>query len=329
MQQYGNELKFKLTSTKTKMTKLAIIIPAFKAIYLEQALNSLANQQDKRFRVYVGDDASPEDLKSICGNFTDRLDLHYHRFEHNMGGTALAKHWNRCIALTSESWLWLFSDDDIADAGCNAAFQHALESTNSAFDVYHFQVNIIDGDGKLLRRPPDFPPFLNSIDFTNLRLEYKINSYAVEYIFSRDVFTREGGFISFPVAWCSDDASWAAFSAVTGIHTIAGPRVNWRQSGRNLSSRNSPYSAKKIEACLQYLEWLKRKLEINSAIDTTLSQRMSTWLYAQLYWLNPRLGWLTSWHCARRLSQICNRGLAKDLYRFSRNELRSLVKSKI
>ena len=128
----------------TKLNDLAIIIPAFKGIYLRDALNSLASQQDKRFRVYVGDDASPEDLRSICGNYKDCLDLHYHRFEHNLGGSALAKHWNRCIALSNEQWLWLFSDDDIADASCSTAFRQALEFTNASFDVYHFQVNILN-----------------------------------------------------------------------------------------------------------------------------------------------------------------------------------------
>ena len=304
------------------------MIPAFKGTYLRDALNSLANQQDMRFRVYVGDDASPEDLATICEEFADRLDLHYHRFEHNLGGTALAKHWNRCVALGTERWLWLFSDDDIADAGCSAAFRHALELSNGSFDIYHFQVNIIDGDGKLLRTPPSFPNYLSSVDFTLLRLDYKISSYAVEYIFSRDAFTREGGFVSFPVAWCSDDASWAAFSAHTGIYTIEGPRVNWRQSGLNLSSRRSPHSAKKIEAGLQYLEWLRRRPAINARNEVALASRMSAWLYGQLHWLNPRLGWPTVWQYAHRLSQICNRGFAKDLYRLSRNEFRSLVNSK-
>lgn len=294
-------------------------------MFLHDALNSLASQQDKRFRVYIGDDASPEDLKSICDSFAGRLDLYYHRFEHNLGSTALAKHWNRCVALSHERWLWLFSDDDIADAGCSAAFRQALEETKDAFDVYHFQVNIVDREGKLLRRPPDYPPYLSSVDYTGLRLDYQISSYAVEYIFSRDAFNREGGFVSFPIAWCSDDASWAAFSESKGIHTIDGPRINWRLSGLNLSSPNSPHGAKKIEAGLQYLEWLRRRPEISLGIGATLAPRMATWFYMQLYRLNPRLGWMNVWRAARRLSLTCESSFAKDLYRFSRNELRSVL----
>ena len=39
---------------------LAIVIPYFKLTFFEATLQSLANQTDKRFKVYIGDDASPE-----------------------------------------------------------------------------------------------------------------------------------------------------------------------------------------------------------------------------------------------------------------------------
>ena len=39
---------------------LAIIIPYYKLTFFEDTLESLANQTDKLFKVYIGDDASPE-----------------------------------------------------------------------------------------------------------------------------------------------------------------------------------------------------------------------------------------------------------------------------
>jgi hypothetical protein len=39
---------------------LAIIIPYYKLCFFEENLQSLAAQTDKRFKVYIGDDASPE-----------------------------------------------------------------------------------------------------------------------------------------------------------------------------------------------------------------------------------------------------------------------------
>lgn len=47
---------------------LAIIIPYYKLRFFEATLESLANQTDKRFKVYIGDDASPENLADLLEN---------------------------------------------------------------------------------------------------------------------------------------------------------------------------------------------------------------------------------------------------------------------
>ena len=84
------------------MNKLAIIIPAYKPNYLAETLESLAVQTNKNFRVYVGDDASPHDIKKIVDEFHNTLDIRYHRFEENMGAFSLVKQWERCVELSDE-----------------------------------------------------------------------------------------------------------------------------------------------------------------------------------------------------------------------------------
>ena len=44
---------------------LAIVIPYYKLTFFEATLQSLADQTDKRFMVYIGDDASLES-PDIC-----------------------------------------------------------------------------------------------------------------------------------------------------------------------------------------------------------------------------------------------------------------------
>lgn len=46
---------------------LAIIIPYYKFTFFEATLQSLANQTDQRFKVYIGDDASLEDYAFLSG----------------------------------------------------------------------------------------------------------------------------------------------------------------------------------------------------------------------------------------------------------------------
>lgn len=45
--------------------KLAIIIPLFKRDFFEETLGALYNQTDKRFNLYIGNDASPANFDDI------------------------------------------------------------------------------------------------------------------------------------------------------------------------------------------------------------------------------------------------------------------------
>ena len=93
--------------------KLAIIIPAYKARFLRETLDSILKQNSSEFIVYVGDDASPENIEGLVHDYDEKLDIVYHRFSTNLGGVDLPGQWDRCIALFNEPLVWLFSDDDI------------------------------------------------------------------------------------------------------------------------------------------------------------------------------------------------------------------------
>ena len=222
-------------------------------------LVSLAEQTDKRFRVYVGDDASPGPIQEICSQFEDKLDLSYHRFPDNLGGSSLIDQWHRCIELSSEPWIWLFSDDDIVDPGGIEAFYAALEQTKAQFDLYRFNTLNIDEQGQVVQICPPHPLVESGIEFAYHRLCRNRSSYVSEYIFSREVFNKHGGMVKFPLAWCSDDASWITFAGDQGIFTIDGPKVRWRKSQVNISFASPKHRRAKIEASGLYLNWLTQK----------------------------------------------------------------------
>lgn len=48
---------------------LAIVVPYYKLIFFEETLRSAPNQTDQRFKVYVGDDASPENFSDVLENY--------------------------------------------------------------------------------------------------------------------------------------------------------------------------------------------------------------------------------------------------------------------
>lgn len=100
-----------------QIKKLAIVIPAYKGRFLKETLDSIAVQAHKdEFVLYIGDDASPERLDKIVESYQNKVNLVYHRFSENMGGKDLVAHWERCIQLSAEPFIWLFSDDDLMPA---------------------------------------------------------------------------------------------------------------------------------------------------------------------------------------------------------------------
>ncbi len=258
---------------------LAIIIPAYKATYLREALTSLAAQTDRSFRVYIGDDASPENLRAVVEVFADRMDLRYTRFDDNAGGRSLVEQWNRCVRLSSEPWVWLFSDDDTADPGCVEAWRNATAGGRS--DVFRFNTRTIDAIGAVTRENPMHPAHESGFDFAVQRVSGGRLSFGCEYIFARAAFDLNDGFVDYPLAWCSDDASWIAFSRRRGIATIEGPRVNWRYSGDNLSSVSPATRAAKREALLRHAEWLRREFDGRPGWPN-LAARLPAWFRHQL-----------------------------------------------
>lgn len=235
---------------------LAIVIPAYKANYLSEALDSIALQTDKRFCVYIGDDNSSEDIESIVSKYDGRFNYIYKRFEENLGGKDLVAQWERCIDMTrNEPWIWLFSDDDIMDSECVSAFYRKLDSITTETDLLRFDVKILNRN--VLTDYSSLPEVISSEYLFKGKMNGKMPCFAVEYIFSRNVYNRCDRFQNFDLAWHSDIATWMKFGK-KGIHTIKGPKIIWRNSGENITgSVDKKMEQRKWNATVSFFCWLR------------------------------------------------------------------------
>jgi glycosyltransferase involved in cell wall biosynthesis len=243
---------------------LAIVIPAWKRRHLHDALASIASQTDQRFRLYVCDDASPEDLREVLAQFAPAFGdrVVYHRFAANLGGKSLVGQWTRCIEMTREPWVWLFSDDDVMEPGCVAAFHAARHTTGERFDVYRFNSLIIDGEGRVVGLCPPHPENETWYDFTYHLLSGWRRPNQQELVFRRAVLHRIGGFRELPLAWFADFAFAIAAIEEKGARTIAGPHVHFRLGGDNISStRGAAIDQQKQLANQQFVDWLLEFVE--------------------------------------------------------------------
>lgn len=295
---------------------LAIIVPAYKTRYLAETLDSIAAQSSSAFNIYVFDDCSDEPVADVCKTARMSGNLTYRRFSDNLGGKSLARHWNRCVELTTEPWVWLFSDDDIMESGCVAKLNERICSSEASESVLRFNTTVIDEQDNVVALNPPHPEWESPEEFLYFRLRHLRYSFAPEYVFRRRSFEEAGGFVEFPAAWCSDDASWCIFAKQSGIRTLIGPRVQWRMSSSNISGSSERFRTQKIEALFAFLEWLARsELGRNTVTRVTHDElvRLSRgFLLRHLGILSPSLGACELLPLAERIAQTFGTSIRKE-----------------
>lgn len=240
-----------------KNYRLAIVIPAYKALFLSQVLESLANQTCQKFTVYIGDDNSPYQLQNIVEEYKGKLDIVYHRFSENIGSKSLIAQWHRSVKLIkNEDFFCLFSDDDLMEPFNIQYFYEVLESGYDNYDVYHFDIDIIDGNGEILKKCNNFPSLLSSCRFFDMIYSGQIDARIPEFIFRTDHFWKQGGYVDFDLGYTSDNATVMVCAKEKGIYSIPKAKVLWRDSGINLSSdKDLSLTRRRLRALIHFLNW--------------------------------------------------------------------------
>ena len=272
---------------------LTVVIPYYKRRFLRATLESLVSQSDQRFRVFVGDDASPEDPAELIRTYQSKLDLTYHRFADNQGGRSVVAQWNRCVRTTQSDWVWLFSDDDTASADCVAGFYDMLAHPAPFSDVYRFQSSVIDEKGLLLRESPENPPLESAAELALCRMLAYREFFVQNHIFSRASFNRCGGMVDLPCGFFSEDASYAAMGKATGIVSLPRGRVYWRQSDGNLNAPRPELVDQKLAAFTQYVTWASQTFhDQGPAYQRGLRIGASSWIRRAVGLLGGVPSWL-------------------------------------
>ncbi|SHL54194.1 glycosyltransferase family A protein [Flavobacterium xanthum] len=226
---------------------LAIVIPYYKLSFFEETLQSLANQTDKRFKVYIGDDASLKNPSNLIEKYRGQFDFVYHRFESNLGGISLVKQWERCIAMIGEEeWIMILGDDDYLDST-------VVNSWHKHYDAFYNKSNVVRFASKAVdMRLNGFisdsfthPLWENATDSYYRRFKGQTRSSLSEYVFSKESFLKYG-FRDFPLAWHSDDAAWLDFSNDKLIYTICESNIFVRHSDECISGSKENQDLKSI-----------------------------------------------------------------------------------
>lgn len=233
---------------------LAIVIPYYKETFFEATLNSLADQTNKNFKVYIGDDDSPNNPDEILAKYKNQFDFVYKKFQFNIGATSLVKQWNRCIDLIiDEQWILILGDDDTLDKNVVELFYKNSELFHS-YNVVRFASQKIDESGKSISQIYFNPIIENTIDFVFRETRSSLS----EYVFRRSQIDNIG-FKNFPLAWFSDVLAVIEFSDFKEIYSINDAIINVRMSSENISGKTNNYKLKSQATFEFYYYLLNRK----------------------------------------------------------------------
>ncbi len=202
-------------------------------------------------------------IKTIVSRFSD-VRIRYYENVENIGGKNLIRNWNNCIGYASGQYMVLASDDDEYDKDYLAEMIN-LTQKHPTCNLYYCRIRYIDKHGNTLQISQPALEYETPIDFIYQRLIWNRKQALQEFFFRTSALKAAGGFVDFPLAWYSDDATLALMS-LNGVAYSDKILFNMRLSGQNISTGNL-HRKNKIEALRQYILWLDAFLPILSTYN--------------------------------------------------------------
>jgi len=233
---------------------LAIVIPFYKSVFFEETLMSLVKQTDQRFKVYIGNDASPNDITDLIEKYSNQLEIEYICFENNLGHESLVSHWKRCYTMIKEeSWFMILCDDDILSPNYVESFyKHYDKVLESNARVVRYASILISDTGEEISEPYQHPVVEKSLDSCVRKVKGVTRSSLSEYVFKNNFTDVNKIFIDFPNAYYSDDLSILLATNFGNIYTINDAFFYFRRGDYNLSGVNANVAKGKKAELLFY-----------------------------------------------------------------------------
>lgn len=231
--------------------KFSITIPAFKARFLKECIESILAQTYENYELVIVNDASPEDLDSIVSSFEDSR-IRYYKNEIGFGGYNVVLNWNKCLDYCTGDYMICMGDDDKLLPCCLEEYVKLIQQF-PGLNVYHAWTQIIDDNSSIISMTPDRGLLESSYSVMWHRIKGR-RQFMGDYLFNVDNLRTMGGFYFLPYAWGSDDITvWSAASK-GGIANSQVPMFQFRISALQIS--NIPHSEDKMKALDLRNRWM-------------------------------------------------------------------------
>lgn len=188
------------------MAKFTFLLPAYKAKFLNQMLNSIAHQSFDDFKVLISDDCSPEDIESVVRPYLCDGRFSYRRNDKNIGQTNLVGHWNEMVNICETEFLILASDDDVYHPTYLESINNLIEKYSSV-NLFRARVQRVDEYGNCLIKEGPMEEVFDQIHFVHQCYRNDFIPCVSNYCYRTEALKLCGGFQVYPLGWFSDDAT--------------------------------------------------------------------------------------------------------------------------
>jgi hypothetical protein len=152
--------------------------------------------------------------------------------------------------------------------------------------VFRFTRSVIDANGQIIEA---IQPVKNetSLEFLKSKLEGR-GSCLPDHIFNwKKLKEINNGFVNFPLAWCSDDATWCLLGKIHEIIAIPSAIVHIRVSGINITSMKDRETMKiKLRAFMLFYLWCIRNFNLPLSYKLKFMRRFVRHIYP-LHFFQP------------------------------------------
>lgn len=223
---------------------VTIAIPAYKADFIEYAIESAIRQSYESIEIIVVDDCSPNDILSVVSKFNDSR-VSYYRNSHNLGKNDPSANWNECLKHAKGEYICILCDDDIYDKDFVSTLVE-LASKHPGCNAFRSGVKEIDAQGKVINLYPLAPEHEDVTEYIWHLHSGNNRQTMSEWMLKTAKLKERGGYINQPMAWGSDCSTIFTLAEEGGVASSPSRLMSFRNSGSNITGCNYSYIPEKM-----------------------------------------------------------------------------------
>lgn len=232
--------------------KFSVLVPAFKARFLAECIDSILAQTYTNLELIIVNDASPENLDEIVSKYDDKR-IQYYVNEKNFGAINVVDNWNKCLSYATGEYVICMGDDDKLMPCCLEEYRKLIEKY-PGLGVYHGWTAIINEISEVIAIRESRPDFEDVASLVYFRLQGR-HQYIGDFLFERKLLNMNNGFYFLPLAWGSDDISVMLAASKSGIANTRSIVFLYRDSSNTIS--NDGNTRLKAQMVLKYKKIIK------------------------------------------------------------------------